>query len=446
MTDPDLVLIADRVLTDAAVRPAAVVISDGRIVAIESPERAPRAGRRVELATDEVLIPGLVDTHVHVNEPGRTEWEGFASATRAAAAGGVTTILDMPLNCIPATVSPGALAVKREVAQGQCFVDVGYWGGAVPDSLGRLRELHDAGAFGMKCFLLDSGVPEFPPLNPDQLRRAMTEIAAFDGLLIVHAEDPATIAEHTVAHAPHYSDFLTSRPPEAENRAIQTVLATARATGCRVHIVHLSSAQALPALAAARADGVRVSVETCPHYLTLDAADIPDGATQYKCCPPVRDAGNADRLWQALADGTIDFIVSDHSPSTPEQKFAGDGDFAVAWGGIASVQLGLPLIWSEAHRRGHDLAAVLRWMAGGPAGLIGVPERGAIAVGNHADLVVFAPDEQFTVDAAALHHRHAVSPYDGRTLSGGVRRTYLHGTQIDLAGPPRGRSIGPAGR
>lgn len=445
MADADLVIVGTRVLTGTAVGPAAVVVTDGRIVAIESPERAPRAGRRYELADDEVLIPGLVDTHVHVNEPGRTEWEGFPSATRAAAAGGVTTVLDMPLNCIPATVSPAALAVKRDVARGQCFVDVGYWGGAVPESLGHLRELHDAGVFGLKCFLLDSGVPEFPPLDPAQLLRAMTEIAAFDGLLIVHAEDPGTIADHAVAHAPHYVDFLASRPPEAENRAIDTVLGAARATGCRTHIVHLSSAQALPELAVARADGVRVSVETCPHYLTLDARDIPDGATQYKCCPPVRDADNADRLWQGLADGTIDFIVSDHSPSTPEQKFAGNGDFAVAWGGIASVQLGLPLVWTEARRRGHDLATVVDWMAGQTAAIIGVPDRGSITVGHQADLVVFAPDQEFVVDAAALYHRHAVSPYHGRTLSGAVRRTYLRGAEIDLTGAPRGRSIRPAG-
>jgi allantoinase len=392
----------------------------------------------ITLADDEVLLPGLVDTHVHINEPGRTEWEGFATATTAAAAGGVTTVLDMPLNSIPATTSVEALNIKRVAADGQARIDLGFWAGAVPESLGHLAELHAAGVFGFKCFLLDSGVPEFPPLSANQLRQAMAEIAAFDGLLIVHAEDPAVIEAHHRAHTVHYREFLDSRPPAAETTAIETVIAAARETGCRAHIVHLSSAEALPSLIAARADGVRISVETCPHYLTLQADEIADGQTQFKCCPPVRDAANRDQLWQALADGVVDFVVSDHSPSTIELKRFDEGDFGTAWGGISSLQLGLSLIWTEARERSHSLDEVVNWMATRPAQIVGVAGKGTIAVGHRADFAIFAPDESYTVDAAALHHRNAVTPYHGRTLTGVVRGSYLGGERVQIDGPPQG--------
>ncbi len=435
------VIFRGRVLTPEGEAWREVTVTDGVITGMASlgmrPE--PVEGRPdfdklspqvVDLADDEILLPGLVDTHVHVNEPGRTEWEGFATATAAAAAGGVTTLLDMPLNSIPATTSVDALATKRAAADGQCAVDVGFWAGAVPDNLGHLAVLHEAGVFGFKCFLLDSGVPEFPPLSAEQLHSAMAEIAAFDGLLVVHAEDPEVIAAHAGPGSAHYADFLASRPPVAETTAIDTVIAAAKATGCRAHLVHVSSAEALPAIAQACADGVRLTVETCPHYLTLHAEDIADGQTQFKCCPPVREAANADRLWQGLADGVIDFVVSDHSPCTAELKRLDAGDFGLAWGGISSVQLGLPLVWSEARRRGHPLTDVVRWMAASPADRVGVRGKGRIAVGRAADLVVFAPDEPFTVDAAALRHKNAVTPYQGRTLDGVVRQTYLRGERV----------------
>ncbi len=432
MSDPDLV-IEGLVLTAEGIAPRRVVVREGRIASVEpvTADPAAPAPGTVTLRADEVLIPGLVDTHVHVNEPGRTEWEGFASATRAAAAGGVTTILDMPLNSIPATTTVEALATKRASAEGQCRVDVGFWAGAVPDSLGHLTELHEAGVFGFKCFLLDSGVPEFPPLSPPQLGTAMAEIAAFDGLLIAHAEDPTVIAAHAKAHTTHYPEFLASRPPAAENDAISTVIAAARETGCRTHIVHLSSAEALPAIIAAKADGVRLTVETCPHYLTLAAEEIAEGQTQFKCCPPVRDAANADLLWAALADGVIDMVVSDHSPSTIDMKLLDTGDFGAAWGGISSLQLGLSLVWTEARRRGHDLSAVVDWLATKTGGIVGVSGKGKIGVGASADLVVFAPDATQTIDATRLLHRNPITPYDGRTLDGVVRATYLRGRRVD---------------
>ncbi len=423
----DLVVRGARVLVDGAFRPCSVAVAGGEVVALDALDAAVAAVEVVELAADEVLLPGLVDTHVHVNEPGRTEWEGFASATKAAAAGGVTTLLDMPLNSIPPTTDVAALETKRASTQGQCAVDVGFWGGAVPSSLGTLREMHEAGVYGFKCFVLDSGAPEFPPLTHIQVEEAMCEVAQFDGLLAVHAEDAAVIDSRRVPHTVHYREFLDSRPPEAETVAVDAVIEAARRSGARAHIVHLSSARAVPALASARAEGVAITVETCPHYLTLTAEEIADGQTQYKCCPPIRDSVNQDLLWEALAAGHIDFVVSDHSPSTPDLKMLDEGDFGAAWGGVSSLQLGLPLVWTEARRRGLDLATVVGWMSARPADIVGVHRKGRITVGSDADLVVFAPDDTFTVDPETLHHRHTITPYTGRELTGVVRTTYLRG-------------------
>ncbi|WP_433826288.1 allantoinase AllB [Actinoplanes sp. CA-015351] len=431
----DLVVRSRRVLTPEGERAAAVVIQSGKIVAI-SPYDAVIADVTddVDLG-DDALLPGLVDTHVHVNEPGRTEWEGFASATRAAAAGGVTTIIDMPLNSLPPTVHAEALKIKQAAATGQIHVDVGFWGGAIPGNAADLPELHANGVFGFKAFLADSGVPEFPPVDADQLAQAMHVV---DALFVVHAEDPEHLQEAESSAA--YSDFLASRPADAEHAAVATAIAVARAAGRRVHILHLSAASALPLIAAARADGVRVTAETCPHYLTLDAEAIPDGATEFKCCPPIRDSANADQLWQALADGLITCVVSDHSPCTPELKRQDTGDFAAAWGGIASVQLGLPVIWTAAQARGYTLADVVKWMSRRPADLAGLRQKGRIAVGADADLVAFQPDGEFTVDAHALHHKNPVTPYAGRVLKGVVGRTWLRGSAV-TGDQPGGRFL-----
>ncbi|MEN3306166.1 MAG: allantoinase [Micromonosporaceae bacterium] len=424
----DLVLRSRRVVTPEGEQPAAVCVHDGRIVAV-----LPYSSPGTDLG-DLALLPGLVDTHVHVNEPGRTEWEGFASATRAAAAGGVTTIVDMPLNSIPPTVTVPALAAKRAAATGQSHVDVGFWGGAVPGNLADLAPLHEAGVFGFKSFLVDSGVPEFPPVDPAQLEAA---VRAVDALFLVHAEDPAQLRAAPASR--HYPDFLASRPPESENSAVATVLDVAARTGARVHILHLSSAAALPLIAAARRDGVRVSAETCPHYLTLAAQEIPDGATEYKCCPPIRDSANRETLWTGLRAGVLDIVVSDHSPCTPELKRREAGDFAAAWGGIASLQLGLPAVWTAARQRGFGLPDVVRWMAQRPAELAGIAGKGRIAVGYDADLVAFAPEQPFVVDPATLHHRNPVTPYAGRHLTGAVRATWLRGAPV--TGEPRGRLL-----
>jgi len=402
-------------------------VRDGVIAAVEPYDAA---GEAIDLPDDEVLLPGLVDTHVHINEPGRTEWEGFATATRAAAAGGVTTILDMPLNSIPPTTTVEALETKRRVAEGQVVVDVGFWGGAVPGNVPDLEPLHDAGVFGFKCFLLDSGVEEFGHLEPEAFALAMKETARIGGLMIVHAED-GHLLDESALDGTHYAGFLASRPRAAEEAAIHLVIAQARETGGRAHVVHLSDADAVPMLRAARADGVDVSVETCPHYLTFDAEHIADGATELKCCPPIREAANREALWAGLAAGDLDFVVSDHSPCTADLKHDSGGDFGEAWGGIASVQLGLPAVWTGAGARGHALADVVRWTATAPADRVGLTHKGRIEVGADADLVRFAPDEEFTVDVARLQHRNPVSAYAGRRLAGVVRETWLRGVPVE---------------
>ncbi|GAB7002572.1 allantoinase AllB [Nocardioides sp. AN3] len=428
--DLDLVVQARRAIVAGQDRAVAVGVRDGRIVAITPVADAPPARTVVRLEDDEVLLPGLVDTHVHVNEPGRTEWEGFATATRAAAAGGVTTILDMPLNSVPPTTTVAHLRTKQDAAHGQVHVDVGFWGGAVPDNLADLAQLDQAGVFGFKCFLLDSGVEEFGHLEPEAFALAMKETARLGALMVVHAEDGRLLDETALSGA-SYAGFLASRPHEAEDSAIRLVIDQARATGGRAHIVHLSSASAVPELRDARAHGVDVSVETCPHYLTFDAEHIADGATELKCCPPIREAANREALWAALSAGEVDFVVSDHSPCTADLKQRGGGDFGQAWGGIASLQLGLPVVWTEARDRGHSLADLVGWMATAPADRVGLPHKGRIALGADADLVRFAPDERFTVDVAALHHRNPVSAYTGRSLTGVVRETWLRGVSTD---------------
>lgn len=427
----DLVFRGRRIMTAAGELAREVGIIGGTIVAIEPYGSKLEGARVIELADDQVLLPGLVDTHVHVNEPGNTDWEGFASATRAAAAGGVTTIIDMPLNSIPVTCTVDALDIKREVTRDQVFVDVGFWGGAIPGNINDLHPLHDRGVFGFKSFLVHSGLDQFPPLTPDELEEDMAKLKEFDALMIVHAEDSRTISSAPSPEGVEYGKFLTSRPSGAENIAISEVIERARLTGARAHILHLSSSDALPMIAAAKRDGMRLTVETCPHYLTLTAEEIPDGATAFKCCPPIREAGNRERLWQGLIDGTIDCIVSDHSPSTLDLKDLENGDFAVAWGGISSLQLGLSIIWTEARTRGISLEQVVTWMATKPAELVRLMHKGRLAVGNDADLSVFAPDETFVVDAKKLQHKNPITAYAGKTLSGSVKRTFLRGEEIN---------------
>lgn len=421
------------VLSDGIVA-AAIHVSGGHIISIS--DHGDAVGEVIDVG-DHVVLPGLVDPHVHVNEPGRTEWEGFESATRAAAAGGTTTIVDMPLNCIPPTTTAPALQTKLAAARGKCAVDVAFWGGVVPDNQGDLDALLGAGVVGCKAFLVDSGIPEFPAVDADRLRTAMPLLREAGVPLLVHAEldDPMEGARRRFESADAeirrvYRAYANSRPPEAEVAAIALLIGLVRETGAAVHIVHLAAAAALPLIADAQRDGLPVTAETCPHYLTLAAEEIPHGATEFKCAPPIRDRHNAERLWEGLADGTVGMIASDHSPSPPDLKGRGEGDFAAAWGGIASLQLRLPLIWTAARDRGHDLSAVARWLSGEPARLAGLDRKGAIELGTDADLVVFDPDHAWRVDPTTLEHRHALTPYSGREVTGRVVATYLRGRRI----------------
>ena len=429
-----------RVLVGDEVVAATLRLRDGRIAAIEAydaPDPDTPDGLVVDGSDTATVLPGVVDTHVHVNEPGRTEWEGFATATAAAAMGGVTTLVDMPLNSVPPTTTLAGLRAKQEAARGhRLHVDVGFWGGAVPGNLADLEPLWEAGVFGFKCFLSPSGVDEFPPLSPGDFTAALREVARLGALMVVHAEDPATLeaAPHPPSRA--YADFLLSRPDEAETVAIRRVLDGARETGCRVHVLHLSSARALGLIADAKAEGLPVTVETCPHYLLFAAERIPDAAPEFKCCPPIRDGANRDALWAALVDGVIDCVVSDHSPSTVEEKTRGDGDLQQAWGGISGLQVGFEAVVAEAGRRGVPIETVSRWMSRNTADLVGLAQKGRIAVGADADLVIHEGAASRDVRASALEHRNPISAYDALHLDGVVGRTIVHGETLG-AGPGR---------
>jgi len=429
-----------RVVLPEGFRPASIEVEDGRITAIGPYDRP------VEIdAGEKFVFPGIVDTHVHINEPGRTEWEGFATATRAAAAGGITTLVDMPLNNLPATTTAENLRLKESAARGQCMVDYAFWGGVVADNAEHIAVLALAGVLGYKCFLVHPGIDGFSMVDRAQLERAMPLVAASGLPMLVHAELPGPIeaASRNLQGWNRYSTYLASRPDAAEVQAIRMMIELSRHYRCRVHIVHLSSVEALADLRAARAEGLPITVETCPHYLHFAAEDIADGATLFKCAPPIRTRANRERLWQALADGGIDLIATDHSPCPPEMKTRGDGSFLQAWGGIASLQVALPVVWTEARRRGFSIGQVARWMSEQPAKLAALDHRkGAIRIGNDADLVIFDPDAKQQIDGARLEHRHPITPYTGETLEGVVETTFVRGETVydrgTFAAQPKG--------
>ena len=420
----DLVIRAEKAVIDGDIRAATVAVSNGVIRAVDMDHPGTED---IRLDGSTVLMPGFVDTHVHVNEPG-TDWEGFGTATAAAAAAGITTLVDMPLDSDPVTTTVAALRLKCEAAQGNCEVDVAFWGGVAPGNLDELANLAAAGVRGFKCFLTESGNPNFAHLNGDEFRRAAARIAAMDAVLLVHAESHQIIADGPAPSGCSYDSFLSSRPDASEEDAVALVIDTAIQTGARMHVVHVSSARVLPMLAEAKRSGVRITAETCPHYLTFAAENIPDGATQFAACPPIRDEHNRGLLWQGLADGTLDMIVSDHSPCAPSMKAA--GDFGSVFGGISSLELGPRAVWTHAAERGFGLAQLCEWMSERPAALAGLTDRGRIAVGQRADLCAFDPDVEQTVHAGALRHRHAVTPYDGAVLRGSVAQTWLAGRPI----------------
>ena len=430
-----------RVVFADAIRPASIHIQDGRIAAIDGDVAARVSGDVID-AGDLMVLPGLVDTHVHVNEPGRTEWEGFETATRAAAAGGVTTIVDMPLNSIPATTSVEGLTAKRHAATGRCHVDVAFWGGLVPGNVADLEPLADAAVRGFKCFLSPSGVDEFAHVNEADLRVALPILGRLGVPLLVHAELPSRLRAPK-GDPRRYRTWLESRPADAEVAAIELLMRLAGDYDTRIHIVHLATTEALPVIRSARAAGVAVTVETCPHYLTFRSEDVRDGETQLKCAPPIRDGAERDRLWEALLAGDIDVIATDHSPAPASLKHIDDGDFVRAWGGIASLQVGLSAVWTQAWQRGASPQLLTRWLSAHPARLAGLtPAKGAIAVGADADLVVWDPDMETVIDGRTLYHRHPVTPYQGRLLRGRVRTTLLRGAVVFDGGESRGPATG----
>ena len=443
----DLIVRGQRVVTPEGERAAAIHVRAGVIAAVSGFDEI-SAGAPVYEAGAFVVMPGVVDTHVHINEPGRTEWEGFSSATRAAAAGGVTTLIEMPLNSIPATISAAALREKLAAAAGKLWVDTGFWGGVVPGNSEELQGLWDAGVFGFKCFLVPSGVDEFAHVTEADLRVALPKLAAMRAPLLAHAELPGPIEKVVASLAKNasprmYATWLAVRPREAENEAVALLLRLDAEFGARIHIVHVSSADALALLRGAKLAGGAVTAETCPHYLTFAAEEIADGATEFKCAPPIRERENREKLWQGLGDGTLDFIATDHSPCPPAMKLQEEGDFLRAWGGIASLQLSLPAVWTEARARGYAVTQLAQWLCAGPARLAGLAGRkGTIAVGGDADLVIWDAEAKFRVDAAQLHHRHKVTPYAGRELCGRVETTFLRGRKIFEHGE---FSAGPVG-
>jgi allantoinase len=440
----ELAVVSRRVVARAGLREAAVLVEGGRVAALVPPREVP-SGCPVLDAGDRVVMPGLVDAHVHVNEPGRTAWEGFATATRAAAAGGVTALVDMPLNSIPATTSTSALETKLAAARGQLHVDCGFWGGIVPGNEREIEPLVDAGVAGFKAFLVPSGVDEFAHVGEADLRRALPALARRGVPLLVHAELESPVSGD-LGDPRRYAGYLARHPPTWENEAVRLLVGLVRETGCAVHVVHLSSAEALPLLEEARASGLPITAETCPHYLFFAAEEVPEGRTEFKCSPPIRDAGNRERLWQGLAAGTIDMVVSDHSPCPPDLKGLEAGDFMRAWGGIASLQFRLPVVWTEARARGFGLSEIAAWLCERPARLAGLAgKKGALVPGSDADIVIWDPDASFTVEPELVRHRHGLTPYRGRTLRGVVESTLVRGALVydkgEILGPPRGETL-----
>lgn len=424
---------SQRAVIDGEMQAATIVVKDGLIEQILAYEAA--VDCEINDVGNHVVMPGLVDSHVHINEPGRTEWEGFNTATQAAAAGGITTLVDMPLNCIPVTIDKASFQEKLDSVHDKLWVDCGFWGGIIPQSVDDLEELLEAGVLGCKSFLIDSGIEEFPEMHAQDLRKAMPIMAKHNVPYLIHAEldcgnsEPAEITEK-------YQSFLDSRPRSWENNAIDMMIDLNREVkdnglDCNVHIVHLSSSDAIANIEAARKEGITLTIETCPHYLTIASEDIPDGKTLFKCCPPIRENDNRELLWQGLEDGVIDFIVSDHSPCTPELKYIDTGDIEKAWGGISALQFGLPLIWTEAKPRGYALTQLAHWMSEQTAKFIGMDHvKGHIRIGYHADFVIFDDQKEYEITNAMIKHKNKITPYEGRRVTGEVLTTYLRGQLV----------------
>ena len=437
---PDFAIASQKVLTLEGEKPAAILIKGEKILDVVSIENIPENCPTEEMGNN-MIMPGLVDAHVHINEPGRTDWEGFETATKAAAAGGITTIVDMPLNCIPVTTTVDALNQKIIATKDQLWIDCGFYGGLIPDNNQDLESLADAGVLGFKAFLSPSGIDEFPNISEKHLREALHILAKKGIPVLVHAEleNGATSSEENKT----YKYFQESRPKSWENNAIKLLIQLCREFNVHIHIVHLSSADILPEIAQTRKDGFPLTVETCPHYLHFSSERISDGDTRFKCAPPIWNGENRENLWAGLEEGIINFITSDHSPCTPELKNLEAGNFEKAWGGISSIQFALPVIWTECKQRGYSLEQLINWMSKQPAKFIGKDQqKGQISPGFDADLVCWNPDKKYIIKKEAIHHKNKLTPYEGESLYGVVNATFLRGQKVYENGQFLGKSKG----
>ena len=425
----EFALHSTRVITPTGVLEATLILSNGKIQDV-LPGRLERDGIPFESFDDKVIMPGVIDAHVHINEPGRTEWEGFETATRAAAAGGITTMIEMPLNASPVTTTVEAFKLKLEAARGKLHVNVGFYGGVIPSNINDLDGLLNAGIFGIKAFLTHSGIDEFPNVTEADLRKALPILKKHDAKLLVHCEleSPSTVTLSPSKRNPRsHAEYLASRPTKWETVAIALMIRLSEEFDVHVHIVHVSSAEALPLIRDAKKRGLRITAETCPHYLVFCAEEIPDGATQFKCAPPIRERANNELLWEALKNGTLDFVATDHSPAPPDIKEQQSGDFMKAWGGIAGLQFLLSAFWTGAKQRGFSLEDVARLLCEHPAKFLGLKQKGRIAPGCDADLVIWDPEASFLVKEEMVEHRHKLTPYAGRMLTGVIARTVVQG-------------------
>lgn len=431
MSDP-CALHSTRVITPSGVIEATLILADGKIQDV-LPGRVEREGITFESFGHKVIMPGVIDAHVHINEPGRTEWEGFETATKAAAAGGITTLIEMPLNASPVTTTAEALRIKLDAAKGKLHVNCGFYGGVIPTNIDELEALLNVGVFGIKAFLTHSGIDEFPNVTEADLRKALPILKKHDAKLLVHCE-LETLPAPKPTEPRSYAQYLASRPRQWENDAIALMIRLSEEFAVHVHIVHVSSSEALPMIRDAKRRGVHITAETCPHYLVFCAEEIPDGATEFKCAPPIRERANNELLWEALKDGTLDLVATDHSPAPPDMKETQSGDFMKAWGGIAGLQFLLPAFWTGAKVRGFSLEDVARLLCTNPADFLGLREKGRIAPGCDADLVIWDPEASFSVKAEDIQHRHKLTPYVGRSSFGALERTIVRGMMVYVDG------------
>ena len=421
-----------RVITPQGIKEAIVIIQDEKILDVVAELPIDFDGT-IEDVGNSVIMPGLIDCHVHINEPGRTDWEGFDTATKAAAAGGIASLIEMPLNASPVTTTAENFKIKLDAAENKLHVNCGFWGGVVPDNYDDLEALLQSGVFGLKAFLTHSGIDDFPNTNAEHLRKALLLLKKYNKPLLVHCELDAENRDSILLeqNPRSYQAYLKSRPKAWENNAVKLMIDLCRETNSHVHLVHISSSEALPLIRAAKEEGLPLTAETCPQYLFFNAEDIADGATAFKCAPPIREKENNEKLWEALKDGTLDFIVTDHSPASPELKEIESGNFKKAWGGIAGLQFLLPVVWTAAKERGFSLEQISKLLCGNIANFLRInSSKGKLQKNFDADITIWNPEQKFIVEPSMIQHRHKITPYLNLELTGVIEQTFVNGNKV----------------